>query len=100
MGTPKPNRGKIKQARFDTRLSRSQKELFEKAARIRGFKSLSEFVIHATLEAATIIIEKHSAILASEKDKHIFFEALLNPPVPNKELIKAAKNYQKMAAAK
>ena len=88
------------QARFDTRLTQSQKALFERAARIRGFKSLSEFVIHTTQEAATIIIERHNAILASEKDKTIFFEALANPPKPNKTLNRAARNYQKEAAAK
>src|SRR5437870_1446479 len=77
------------QARFDTRLSRSQKDLFEEAARIKGFKSLSEFVIHTTQEAATSIIERHNAILASEKDKHVFFEALVNPPKPNKALVQA-----------
>ena len=88
------------QARFDTRLSRSQKDLFEEAARIKGFKSLSEFVIHTTQEAATIIIEKHNAVLASERDKQVFFEALANPPSPNKALIQAAKSYQKVVTAK
>ena len=88
------------QARFDTRLSRRQKELFEEAARIKGFKSLSEFVIHMTQEAATIIIEKHNAILASERDQRVFFEALANPPRPNKNLLQAAKSYQKVVAEK
>ena len=100
MDTTKKRRTKIDQARFDTRLSRSQKDLFEEAARIKGFKSLSEFVIYTTQEAATIIVEKHNAILASEKDKHVFFKALANPPKPNKDLIQAAKNYQKVVKAK
>ena len=100
MGTTKTRNRTTAQARFDTRLSRSQKDLFEEAARIKGFKSLSEFVIHMTQEAATIIIERHNAILVSEKDKHVFFEALANPPRPNKTLIQAAKNYKKVIAAK
>ena len=100
MGTTKTRHKAAAQARFDTRLSLSQKELFEEAARIKGFKSLSEFVIHMTQEAATIIIERHNAILASEKDKHVFFEALANPPRPNKDLMQAAKSYQKIVAAK
>jgi len=100
MGTTKTRRTRIEQARFDTRLSRSQKELFEEAARIKGFKSLSEFVIYTTQEAASIIIERHNAILASEKDKHIFFKALVNPPKPNKDLIQAAKSYQKAVTSK
>jgi uncharacterized protein (DUF1778 family) len=96
MGTTKTTR----QARFDTRLTRSQKDLFEEAAKIKGFKSLSEFVIYTTLEAATAIVERHHAILVSEKDRQVFFEALANPPGPNKDLIKAAKSYKKVAAAK
>lgn len=100
MSATKTKRRTIAQARFDTRLSRSQKDLFEEAARIKGFKSLSEFVIHTTQEAATVIIERHNAILASEKDKHVFFAALANPPKPNKALMQAAKSYHKTVAAK
>ena len=100
MGTTKTRQKTTAQARFDTRLSRSQKDLFEKAARIKGFKSLSEFVIYTTQEAATAIIEKHNAILVSEKDRKVFFDALANPPRPNKDLIQAAKSYRKVVAAK
>jgi len=95
MGTTKTKHKATAQARFDTRLTCSQKDLFEEAARIKGFKSLSEFVIYTTQEAATIIIERHNAILASERDRHVFFEALTNPPRPNKDLIEAAKSYRK-----
>lgn len=99
------NQTKIKpkvksQARFDARLSRSQKDLFERAARIRGFKSLSEFVIHTTQEAATSIVEKHNAILSSEADREIFFDALINPPKPNKALREASQRYLKQVTAK
>lgn len=87
-------------ARFDARLSVVQKRIFEEAARIKGYKSLSEFVIHTTMEAATIIIEKHRAILVSENDKKIFFDTLVNPPKPGKDLIKAAKYYHEEVSAK
>ncbi|HSU28698.1 MAG TPA: DUF1778 domain-containing protein [Chitinophagaceae bacterium] len=100
MGTTKTKQSATAQARFDTRLSRYQKDLFEEAAKIKGFKSLSEFVISTTQEAATAIVEKHNAILVSEKDRKIFFDALTNPPRPNKDLLQAAKTYQKVVAAK
>ncbi len=100
MSTTKTKAPTKSQARFDARLSRSQKELFAKAARIKGFKSLSEFVIHTTQEAANQIVERHDAILASENDKDIFFEALTNPPKPNKALTQAARSYLKHMAAK
>ena len=91
---------KIEQARFDARLTKSQKELFELAASISGFKSLSEFVIHATQQAANLIIEKQNTILASEADKKIFFDALINPPAPNNALIEASLHYKIQASAK
>ena len=87
-------------ARFDARITRSQKVIFEEAARIKGFRSLSEFVIHTTLEVATGIIERHHAVIVSEKDQHVFFNAIVNPPKPNRDLIQAAKFYQKTVAAK
>jgi uncharacterized protein (DUF1778 family) len=95
------NQTKVKaQARFDARLSRSQKELFERAATIKGFKSLSEFVIQTTLEVATDIVEKHNAILSSQADRDVFFDAFINPPKPNKALKEASRRYLKQVAVK
>ncbi len=91
---------KQQQARFDARLSKSQKEFFEMAATISGFKSLSEFVIHATQQVASSIVEKHNALLATEKDRKIFFDALVNPPEPNNSLKEAANLYKKQVATK
>ena len=94
------NYAKTQQARFDARLTKSQKEFFELAAKISGFKSLSEFVIHSTQQAASSIVEKHNAILATEKDKKIFFDALVSSPKPNKALKEAAKHYHKQVSAR
>ncbi len=91
---------KQQQARFDARLTKSQKEFFEMAAKISGFKSLSEFVIHSTQEAASSIVERHNTILATWQDKKIFFDALVNPPKPNKSLKEAAKHHQKQVSAR
>lgn len=74
--------------------------MFEEAARIGGYKTLSEFIIQVTMEAATHIIEKHKALLVSSKDQRVFFDALTNPPKPNKALIQAAKDYKKRIVAK
>lgn len=81
-------------ARFDTRLSKEHKELFEKAARIGGFSSLSEFVINTVKKRALKIVQEQEQIIASEKDREIFFNALTHPPKPNKQLRDAAKEYQ------
>jgi uncharacterized protein (DUF1778 family) len=84
---------KVEKARFDTKLPKEQKEFFEYAAQIGGFRTLTEFVIFSAQEHAMRIVEERNRILASEKDREIFFEALVNPPVPNEALKKAAAEY-------
>jgi uncharacterized protein (DUF1778 family) len=83
-----------KTARFDAKLTLEQKELFLQAAALKGFRSLTDFVVSTVQEKAQSIIKEHSTILASEKDKDIFFEALLNPKEPSAKLIEAAKKYK------
>lgn len=79
--------------RFDTRLSRKQKELFERAARLGGYKTLSEFILSSAQRQADDILERHRQILADEEDRKIFFKALLHPPKPNSRLKKAMARY-------
>ena len=86
----------VAQSRFDTRLPKDQKEFFEYAASIGGFRNLTEFVISSVDRNAREIIERHNAILASKKDQEIFFKALMNPPKPNARLRKAAERYDKL----
>lgn len=81
--------------RFDTRLSTEMKEFFEYAADLAGYKTLTEFVIYSVKVQAEKIVEKHNAILASQKDQEIFFTAIMNPDEPNVNLKEAAKRYKK-----
>ncbi len=83
-----------KTARFDAKLTLEQKELFLQAATLKGFRSLTDFVVSTVQEKALSIIKEQSTILASEKDKDIFFEALMNPKEPSAKLIEAAKQYK------
>ncbi len=89
-----PNKvSSIEQARFDTRLSKEQKTFFERAASIGGYRSLTDFVILTVQEKAKQIIKEKEAILASEKDSEVFFDAIMNPPKPNNHLIAAFEAY-------
>jgi len=81
-------------ARFDTKLSKKQKDLFEYAATLGGYRTLTDFIIKTVNEKANSIIKEHNTILASERDKEIFFNAILHPEKPNAALKKAAKIYQ------
>lgn len=86
-------------ARFDTRLPKEQKEFFEEAVMLGGYRSLSDFVISSAMEKAKIIVEEHKTLLASKMDREIFFNALLNPPKPNDKLKTAAKRYKQALKA-
>jgi len=83
-----------KTARFDAKLTMEQKELFLQAATLKGFRSLTDFVVSTVQEKAQIIIKEHSTILASQRDKDIFFNAILNPREPSAKLLEAAKKYK------
>lgn len=85
---------KQEKARFDTRLPKEQKMFFERAARIGGYRSLTDFVILATQEKAKKIILEREQIIASQKDSEIFFNAIINPPKANNKLTKAANEYK------
>jgi uncharacterized protein (DUF1778 family) len=87
-------------ARFDTRLSKEQKEFFEYAANLGGYRTLTEFVIMSVQSKADEIIEKHRSIVSSKRDQEAFFEAIMNPPAPSKKLSAAAKKYNKLARQK
>lgn len=80
-------------ARFDTRLSKEQKEYFEYAAKLGGYRTLTEFFIHSAQEKARMIVQEHQNIIKSERDRDVFFNALLNPEDPNQELLQAAEHY-------
>jgi uncharacterized protein (DUF1778 family) len=83
-------------ARFDTRLPQEQKDYFEYAADLGGYRTLTEFVISAVQSKADEIVAKHRSIVASKRDHEIFFNALLNPPSPGKKLAAAVKRYNKL----
>lgn len=85
---------KQEKARFDTRLPKEQKLFFEKAARVGGYRSLTDFVVLAVQEKAKQIISEKEQVIASEKDSEIFFDAITNPPKANKNLINAANEYK------
>jgi uncharacterized protein (DUF1778 family) len=83
----------IEKARFDARLPKEQKDFFEYAASIGGYRTVTEFIISSAQKQANKIIENHNNILASNKDRKVFFDALLNPEKPNDKLKSAMKNY-------
>lgn len=83
----------IEQARFDARLPKEQKQFFEKAAHLGGFRSLTDFVLSAVQEKAKKIIQENEQIIASDRDAQIFFDAIIKPKKPSKTLKSALEDY-------
>lgn len=82
-------------ARFEARLSVEEKEFFERAAALGGFRSLTEFIVRSAKNRATEIVNKHELVIASKRDSEIFFDAILNPESPNDKLMTATKKFKK-----
>jgi uncharacterized protein (DUF1778 family) len=86
-----------KEERLEARVSHETKALFQEAAALEG-RSLTDFIVQSALENARRVIretrEAHVIRLNSEASR-IFFEALLNPPRPNRKLREAARRYRK-----
>ncbi len=87
-------------SRFDTRLSKEQKDYFEYAATLAGFKTMTDFVLSAAQQQADSIVEKHNQILASQKDQELFFDALITPQEPNDSLKIAASRFRNALSSK
>jgi uncharacterized protein (DUF1778 family) len=83
----------VKPERLEARISREQKELFQRAADIQG-RTLTDFVISSVQEAAKRAIQEHEMMILSVRDQEVFVEALLNPPNPSDKLRSAAQRYK------
>jgi len=81
--------------RVEFRLSKEDKELFEYAKELKGFKSFSEFARFVLMKEAKAIVQEEQQILASKKDKEIFFNALMGEHFePNQVLLNAVHKYK------
>ncbi len=79
--------------RFDARLSTTDKQLLERAAKLSG-RTLTEFVLSTARDAARETIERFEGmVLADPRDQAAFVAALLDPPAPNARLKAAARRY-------
>lgn len=87
-------------ARVDMRLSREQKEYFERMAELGGYKTLTDFMVHSANKEAKKIEKEKNTILSSPADWKLFIETMLNPPAPNAALRRAFKRYKKAISSK
>lgn len=88
----------VQHARFDARLPKEQKQFFEKAAFLGGYRNLTDFVVRVVQDKAKEIVKEREQIIASEKDSEIFFNAITNPQKPSETLKNALDDYNTFIA--
>jgi len=84
-----------KKERIDARVTAEQKALISQAALLQGC-SLTDFMVRTLQEAAHRTIKEHEVLELGAQDREVFIHALLNPPVPNERLHRAAEEYRQI----
>ncbi len=87
----------VRAGRVGFRVDKRTKELIERAAHLEGRK-LTDFCVTALTDAARRTIAEHETLSLSERDRQVFFEALINPPKPNARLVRALAMHQRRIA--
>ena len=88
-----PRANELKRDRMHLRLDANVKRKLERAAAYER-KSVTDFVLANAVAAAERVIEAHERITLSDADWDAFYNALINPPEPNKKLKEAVRRYR------
>jgi uncharacterized protein (DUF1778 family) len=83
-----------KDERIELRVTSADKRIFKRAQELAGDRSFSSFIIRVVKQHAEEIVAKNDRIIATEKDRKVFFDAVFGDSKPNKNLVEAAKRYK------
>lgn len=81
-------------ARLDCRLDAGIKAIIERAASFQG-QSLSAFAVSTLAEKARAVIQEHTMIELSQRDRKAFLSLTRGPAKPNAALRRAAARYKR-----
>ena len=95
--TANPEQRRSRGARLGFRVDDQTKALVERAAELERRK-LTEYCLTALTEAARRTIARHEMLVLSDRERHAFFDALINPPKPHARLRRAARTERKQIA--
>jgi uncharacterized protein (DUF1778 family) len=82
---------RARSSRLGFRVDMQTKKLVERAAALER-RSLTDFCLTALTEATQATISRHETLLLSERDRQVFFDALVHPPKPNARLRRAFRS--------
>jgi uncharacterized protein (DUF1778 family) len=88
-----PRSTTIKRDRMHLRLDAKTKRKLERAAAYEQ-TTVTKFVMTNAMAAAERIIDAHEKVTLSPADWDVFYNALLDPPEPNRKLKAAARRYR------
>jgi len=83
--------------RLGFRVDAETKRQVERAAALER-RSLTEFCLAALAEASRATILRHESLVLSERDRAVFFDALMDPPQPNARLLRAFREAEERIA--
>lgn len=83
-----------KDERIELRISSKDKRIFKRAQKLSGDKSFSSFIVRVVKKQAEEIVAKNDRIIATERDRQVFFDAVFGNNKPNQNLVEAAKRYK------
>jgi len=83
-----------KDERIELRVSAKDKAIFKKAQELSGDKSFSSFIVRIVKKKAEEIVLSHDKIIASEKDRELFFDAVFGDVKPSQNMIAAAEKFK------
>ncbi|HXN64185.1 MAG TPA: DUF1778 domain-containing protein [Candidatus Acidoferrales bacterium] len=79
--------------RIEARLNPEQKRRIEYAASLKG-TSASAFLVSSADQAAADTIQQHETWSLAGRDRDVFLEALLSPPLPSARMKAAVRRYK------
>jgi uncharacterized protein (DUF1778 family) len=78
-------------SRLGFRVDAETKKLVERAAALEH-RSVTDFCLTALTQATQATITQHETIMLSDRDREVFFDALIHPPKPNERLKRAFRS--------
>ena len=83
--------------RIEFRISDADKQIVEYAKDLSGFKSFSEFIRFIITRESKAIVAEENQILVSQRDKEVFFNALMGvEEPPNEALLSAIRFHEEI----
>ena len=85
---PKKVARRARAARLGFRVDTETKNLLERAAALEK-RTLTDFCLAALSQVTRETLSRHDSLVLSERDRAVFFDALMAPPQPHERLRRA-----------